>query len=139
VASTQTVTNQQPLFDSYVAVDWSAANRPKIGRDSIWWCVASRHARSISLARVENPATRSEAHEQLGELLRALLREGKRVLVGFDFPYGYPAGFAAVLGLRAPAWHSTWKLLRELIQDRPTNANNRFDVAEELNWLCPSA
>ena len=25
-----------PIFDRYIAVDWSANNGPKTGRDSIW-------------------------------------------------------------------------------------------------------
>jgi hypothetical protein len=26
------------IFDRYVTVDWSANNRPKTGKDSIWIC-----------------------------------------------------------------------------------------------------
>jgi hypothetical protein len=29
-----------PLFDTYVMVDWSASSIPKVGPDSIWYCIA---------------------------------------------------------------------------------------------------
>ena len=34
--------DDSPLFDRYLAVDWSANNRRKLGKDSIWSCVADR-------------------------------------------------------------------------------------------------
>jgi hypothetical protein len=59
----------------------------------------------------------------------------ERVLIGFDFSYGFPAGFAAALGLsaRLPPWRATWERLRDGIQDAPNNANLRFDDAARLN------
>ena len=41
------------LFDRYIAVDWSAANTPRRGKDSIW--IADSAMDSI------NPPTRHEA------------------------------------------------------------------------------
>ncbi len=71
------------------------------------------------------------------------------MLIGFDFPFGYPAGTAAGLGLTGSPWRSTWELLAELITDNDRNANNRFDVAAGLNrrlgpaagpfWGCPAS
>ena len=52
-------------------------------------------------------------------------------LVGFDFPYGYPAGSAAALGLTPdiPAWLGVWREITNRIIDRDDNSNNRFEVA----------
>ena len=33
-----------PLFDQYMIIDWSAANSPKRGKDSIWIARADRKA-----------------------------------------------------------------------------------------------
>ena len=30
------------LFDAYIVVDWSAASRPRHGKDSIWWALVRR-------------------------------------------------------------------------------------------------
>ena len=71
------------------------------------------------------------------------------MLVGFDFPLGYPAGFAARLGLSGPPWRAVWDEIAGLITDDERNRNNRFDVADALNrrvsgggfpfWGCPAA
>jgi precorrin-8X/cobalt-precorrin-8 methylmutase len=53
------------------------------------------------------------------------------VLVGFDFPFGYPAGFAAALGL--DGWRGVWRFLAEHISDGDDNANDRFDAAARIN------
>jgi len=48
------------VFDHYVIVDWSAAARPKTGRDSIWICHRGPHGEIC-----ENPPTRHLAKRQL--------------------------------------------------------------------------
>jgi precorrin-8X/cobalt-precorrin-8 methylmutase len=54
-------------------------------------------------------------------------------LVGFDFPFGYPRGTAARLGATGLPWRHLWQELHDSIADSDSNANNRFDVAEQLN------
>lgn len=81
------------------------------------------------------------------DLLRRWTAEGDRVLIGFDFAYGYPHGLAEALGLTGsePPWRRIWKELASRIQDAENNANNRFQVAADLNalmgvnvfWGCP--
>jgi hypothetical protein len=67
-------------------------------------------------------------------LLIEAVGRGERVLIGFDFPYGYPRGFAAVLGLEGPAWNAIWEYIAIQVQDsRQTNENNRFEVASAIN------
>ena len=119
------------LFDSHVIVDWSARSAPSPKRDSadaIWWTgVRDGHAESPVYAR-----TRAEAVAALADLLAAEVAAGRRVLVGFDFPFGYPAGVAARLTGRARAY-ALWDWLAERVDDRADNANRRFSVGEQIN------
>jgi molybdopterin-guanine dinucleotide biosynthesis protein B len=128
-------------FDRVIVVDWSgrAARSPaRESRDSIWigLCEAGRETQTYCRSRAEAAA-----------VLATRLAEGSRQLVGFDFPMGYPTGFARRLTGRdsARALHG-W--LADRITDAPDNANNRFDVAEAINvqlggpgpfWGCPKA
>ena len=131
-----------PLFDSYIIVDWSAARTPKTGRDSIWIC---RHAPNGET--VVNPSTRLSTRLLLAEMLGDAMANGERVVAGFDFPFGYPAGFARRLGLTGTPWRAVWDEIAGLIEDRDDNHNNRFHVGAELNrrvsgaafpfWGCP--
>lgn len=122
-----------PAFRAYVMVDWSAASAPRLGRDSIWIAVAER-ARGATARRTDlvNLRTRAEAAAWLETRLSVLAKKG-RVLAGFDFPFGYPSGTAARLGLKGIAWRSLWTELAAKIDDAPDNANNRFDLAEAWN------
>jgi precorrin-8X/cobalt-precorrin-8 methylmutase len=136
-----------PLFDGYLMVDWSAAATPRRGKDSIWLCHLARENGRLRQLCIENPATRLAARDRLLALLTAELGARRSTLVGFDFPFGYPRGFAARLGLAGPAWRATWDLLAELLVEGAENANNRFAVAAQLNeracgraapfWGCP--
>lgn len=141
--------SRSPTFDAYLAVDWSANSTPKTGRDSIWAAWGTWHRGHLSVEEPANPSTRSSATALVADLLRELVTGGARVLVGFDFPYGYPGGLARALGLAddRPAWRSVWSELERLIADRADNANNRFQVAKGLNgrlrppgpfWCCPA-
>jgi len=138
------------LFDSYVFVDWSASSGPSPATpsaDAIWiaeW--------SDGRARATYWRTRQSAHAHLERRLRALAAECRRALVGFDFPFGYPSGFAAAAFRQAAdvPWRATWDSLTLGFSDSPANLNNRFEVASALNrscratgpgpfWCCPSA
>jgi hypothetical protein len=131
------------MFDAFVMVDWSAANVPRTGRDSIWICWHDPTGE-----RLVNPATRHEARALLADWLAEPLARGERVLIGFDFPFGYPAGFAARLGLSGPPWWAVWEEIARLVSDDERNSNNRFDVAAAMNerisgdkfpfWGCPA-
>jgi hypothetical protein len=97
---------------------------------------------------LESPATRRRAVAEINVILRGLASREQTVLVGFDFPYGYPAGFAGALGLAyTPAWLAIWREIASRIVDGDDNSNNRFEVAGDLNrrvsgvgypfWGCP--
>jgi precorrin-8X/cobalt-precorrin-8 methylmutase len=133
-----------PLFDTYVAVDWSAKATPATGTDSIWIAALDRDG-EVALV---NPPTRHAAARVLSDLLAA--RCDRRTLVGVDVGLGYPAGTADLLGLAepgVPAWRSAWAAITAGIVDDERNRNNRFDVAAAFNrragepagpfWGCP--
>lgn len=117
--------------DRVVILDWSAASRPKRGRDSIWLAVAARDAETL-----ENLPTRASAETRLRDLIRSALAAGERLLIGADFAFGYPAGFAAGLTGRAEAL-AVWEWLAARIEDGADNANNRFAVAAAANRAFP--
>jgi len=130
------------LFDHYVIVDWSANSVPKKGSDSIWICAHGTEPFNVS--------TRTEAKAQLEELLTTAVEAGKRVLVGFDFPFGYPAGFAQKLGLKGvPPWRAVWDAIAAELREYDKNGNNRFCVGATFNqrlsgdrfpfWGCPAS
>jgi hypothetical protein len=131
------------LFDTYIIVDWSAARTPKTGRDSVWVCRLGADGETAL-----NPPTRHAAREILASMLADAVTKGERVVAGFDFPFGYPAGFAARLGLKGEPWRATWDEIARLVEDRDDNHNNRFQVGAELNrrvsgaafpfWGCPA-
>ena len=135
------VSDAAASFDMIVMVDWSAAASRGPARpipDRCW----------VAWTRVDDPLppqaryfrTRPEAERAIADLLAAVRGN---VLVGFDFPFGYPAG-SGLGGGRSLA-----SRLAALIDDRPDGANNRFAVAARLNdelnrgqpgpfWGCPA-
>ncbi|AXQ94324.1 molybdopterin-guanine dinucleotide biosynthesis protein B [Cereibacter azotoformans] len=121
-------------FDTVIAVDWSGASVPsprKPSSDAIWIGVASPLGETVSYHR-----TRADAEAHLNDLFAFELVAGRRVLAGFDFPFGYPEGFASRLtgAAFAPA---LWEWLEARIEDGPDNANNRFQLADRINADLP--
>jgi precorrin-8X/cobalt-precorrin-8 methylmutase len=118
------------LFDRYVAVDWSAYNSRKLGKDSIWSCVGDRAGDDV---QTRNHPTRRGAESWLLHQFVSAVAAGERVLAGMDFPYGYPAGFAAALGQSGDPWRATWRYLTDHVVDDGDNRSNRFEVASDVN------
>lgn len=118
------------LFDRYVMVDWSAASSPRLGRDSIW--IAERTADTAATAPVNIP-TRAAAMAALIDLV--MTTGDERVLIGFDFTFGYPTGTADLItgGEPGATWADVWRWMAEHIVDDENNRNDRFDVAAQLN------
>lgn len=109
-----------------IIVDWSANATPKRGPDSIW-----TYELHVGPTQPINHRTRAEARDHLVE--RLLHHSGRRVLLGFDFPLGYPAGFARAAGFTGVPWQAIWQHLADPITDTPRNRNNRWEVASDLN------
>ena len=136
------------LFNAYVIVDWSAAAKPTTGADSVWIGVMKRDVRFRLAFEAFNPSTRAEAETKLAALLDDFRKRSERALLGFDFPLGFPRGFASALNLAGEApWRSAWDQLGRMVKDKPDNTNNRFGVGSEINrrmtggpfpfWGCP--
>jgi hypothetical protein len=122
-----------PLFDAYLMIDWSASSKPNHGADSIWWSLALRDGKRIKRRPSQNVRTRAEARRRLAALLTELHNDGRRCLVGFDFPLAYPAGLARALNCTGAPWQGVWHELTRRIVDNDDNTNNRFTVAGDLN------
>ena len=140
-----------PLFDTIVIVDWSARSKPspkKPSPNAVWWAVG----RAGKVQGTVYARTRHEAIADVAALIASELDAGRRVLAGFDFPFGYPRGVAKrVAGTRSAL--ALWQWLSERIEDDPKNANNRYAVAAEMaecyaggigpfwgrpkDWKCP--
>jgi hypothetical protein len=120
-------------FDRYVMVDWSASDTRASGRDSLWYCAARWRDDELAVEVPRNPTTRSGCMAELVALCKEALSQEESVLVGFDFPLGFPRGFARALGLSGTLWRSTWEELARLVADSDANSSNRFDVAAYLN------
>ena len=114
-------------------VDWSSGNDrgPKPKADAIWI--------GAVVAGVEQDPVyqrnRQAAEVYLTALIAQEVAAGRRLLVGFDFPFGYPEGFAgAVVGKADPL--ALWDWFAAHLEDAP-KANNRFDLAGRLNAMFP--
>ncbi|MGQ0566888.1 MAG: molybdopterin molybdenumtransferase MoeA, partial [Gemmobacter sp.] len=119
------------IFDRIAILDWSAAAAPSPARpspDAIW----------IGLAGDGETyhRTRAAAMDRLTGLIHQTLARGERLLIGADFPFGYPSGLAAALTGR-PLALSLWDWLAARIEDAPDNRNNRFALAAEINAMFP--
>ncbi len=123
------------LFESYVMVDWSAASKPATGADSIWIGALTPDSRLKLSFKASNPPTRAKAIEELSELLARCLKRGDRVLVGVDFPLGFPAGTSSALKLKGEPGKALRDFLLKEMKDKPDNSNNRFALAARMNRL----
>jgi hypothetical protein len=77
-----------PLFDAYIMTDWSGGSRRRKNRqDAIW--IAHGDIEDDT-PEIESPPSRTDAIELIRSLLQERVTSGSRVLVCFDFAYGYP-------------------------------------------------
>lgn len=123
------------LFDAYIIADWTAAEGKKLGDQSVWIGVAKRDVRFRLYTETHNVATRAEGEALLGKLISEHRKRGDRVLVGFDFNFGYPLGTASRLKLDGAPWSAMWKFLASNVVDKADNTNNRYQVAAKMNRL----
>ncbi len=119
-------------FDTIAIVDWSAGKRApqRPTKDAIWIGVV----RSGVEQEPVYCRSRIEAETWLCAFIESEAEAGRRVLIGFDFPFGYPSGFVRqVTGSDDPLVFWDWLAAR--ITDTEAGENNRFDIASELNRL----
>ena len=122
-----------PAFDSFAVVDWSSGNDtgPTPRKDAIWAALVVR-GEDTEPVYLRN---RGAAFEWICDVIACETAAHRRLMIGFDFPFGYPAGFAqAVTGSNDPL--ALWHWFAEHLVDTP-KANNRFDLAGMLNGRFP--
>ena len=132
-----------PLFDAYIMTDWCGGSRRRKNRqDAIW--IAHGEIEDDS-PQTESLSSRTEAIELIRALLHEWLTSRSRVLVCFDFAYGYPVDLGAALesasGKSDVPWRLVWQYLNEAVKDdmgtlpyrRASNRSNRFEVANLIN------
>ena len=118
-------------WDGFLMIDWSGGNDtgPKPRKDAIW---AGAVMDGVEHAPVYL-RNRVVAAEWLTQQIDTALDTGKRLFLGFDFPFAYPGGFARkVTGLGDPL--SLWAYFADALVDTP-KSNSRFALAAELNNL----
>ncbi|MEM8654845.1 MAG: molybdopterin guanine dinucleotide synthesis [Pseudomonadota bacterium] len=110
--------------------DWSAGKRrpARPSKDAIW----------LGLARggvADDPIycrSRQDAEARIAGIIDTEQTAGRRLLASFDFPFGYPRGFAGhITGSDDP--FALWDWISARITDAPDGTNNRYSVAEKLN------
>lgn len=116
-------------FDTIVTVDWSGGNAKgtKPSADAIW----------VSVIRdgVQDLPTYFPSRQAFEPWIMVLIEgeriAGRRILLGFDFAFGYPAGATErITGSPDPLAY--WDWLEARIDDG-LSQNNRFEVAAAIN------
>lgn len=118
-------------FDTIVTVDWSGGNAKgaKPSADAIWVSVV----RNREQGDPQYFRSRQEVEPWLQTLIDNEVTSGRRVMVAFDFAFGYPTNAALrITGSGDPLIY--WDWLNERICDDPKE-NNRFDVAGQINAM----
>ena len=121
------------MFDRVLTVDWSGRSKPSPVApcaDAIFTCYGDQS----TLAHPIYHRTRQSAMDYIHTVVETAKDKKGATLIGFDFSFGYPCGFAEHLtGSRDV--RSLWRCLADRIQDDAQNANNRFQVAADINWM----
>jgi hypothetical protein len=120
-------------FDRVVMIDWSASSVPTPARADSVWLGEMQAGRDLDPQPLP---TRRAAEDAVAARIDDALRAGERVLVGFDFAFGYPEGFAArVCG--DPSAFALWDWIADALTDDDRNRNDRFALADRMNRLFP--
>lgn len=114
-------------------VDWSGGNDrgPTPTKDAIWVGISRKDASEKPLYF----RNRQAFHSWMNQFLESELTANRRTMVGFDFPFGYPAGFGKHL-TESDDPFDLWDWFAARVEDTP-KANNRFDLAGKINGTLP--
>lgn len=111
------------MFDLVVMADWSAASTPgprRPAQDRCWIAFGD--------ARQRPPPVYLRTRLAAQDLILTLADSCRgRVLIGMDFPFGYPAD------ADLPRGRDLCRLLASLVADHPDGSNTRFHAAAQLN------
>jgi len=122
------------FFDYYIAIDWSAKNWPTPARpskDAIWAWISEIRSNTVTAKYFR---TREDCYNFIEKFIFDSHKNGKKVLVWFDFAFWYPSWFNNILWIDF-WWCNILDLVSEKIEDE-WNFNNRFEVASEINSIC---
>ncbi|APX12287.1 hypothetical protein [Tateyamaria omphalii] len=117
-------------FDTILVADWSAGKRrpARPSKDAIWLGIARSGVADAPIYC----RSRQEAEAQITQIIEDEVAAGRRLLLTFDFPFGYPRGLARqITGSDDP--FALWDWISARITDAPDGSNNRYAVAEEMN------
>ncbi|MDU8943519.1 molybdopterin-binding protein [Ovoidimarina sediminis] len=120
-------------FDTVLVVDWSGGNDtgPRPRKDAIWTAAARAGAGDAPLYH----RNRDAAMDWIVSFLANERAAGRRVLAGFDFPFGLPDGTTrTITGADDPL--SLWDWLQANLTDTG-QTNDRYALAARLNALFP--
>ncbi len=120
-------------WDGFLMVDWSGGNdtgaNPR--KDAIWAGVVMNGDEHVP----KYLRNREIALQWLARQIETALDARKRLFIGFDFPFGYPKGFARrITGQDDPL--ALWAYFAKSLNDTP-KANNRYVLAGALNAQFP--
>ena len=112
-------------FDTVAVIDWSGGNDtgPRPRKDAIWMGV-TREGVDEAPVYIRN---RMEAEWLVAGLIEQELAARRRLFVGFDFPFGFPAGFAEGL-----TWPSTSALVMLRSPRQYCGLNVRVSLRQHL-------
>ncbi len=116
------------MFNGYIMTNWSGASS-RVYRTSSIFVVSLIDGKE----EVKDFSTRARAHDYITCIMDKASKNKKRLLLCFDFAFGYPAKAYDELGCKN--WEKLWELINTEIDDSDSNKNNRFDVANKLNLL----
>lgn len=118
-------------FDRVAILDWSAARGRRRGRDSIWLGTCDAFG-----AHEVNLPTRTDAEALLHRMVAEARAEGARLLIGADFAFGQPAGFAQALTGQCDA-RAVWRWLAGRVVETADHGSTYRAVAAEMNGHFP--
>jgi molybdopterin molybdotransferase len=121
------------IFDNILVVDWSGGNDrgPTPKKDAIWTAL-------IDNGKAHAPQyfrNRDQLFIYLLALCQTKIAAGQTLLAAFDFPFGYPNGFAARI-TNSPDPLALWDHYAAQLIDTPRH-NTRFALANDINAALP--
>ena len=119
-----------PLFDEYVAIDFSGSKDPARQRNGI---VLAEIDRAVGLDVQGGRFTRFEAALYLMQRVVRCHSNGKRILFGFAFRFAFPCGFWPALTGRSETWGDVVRDLADGIPQLPAIAEKPESNAGE--WV----
>ena len=95
----------RPLFQEYIAVDYSGAKSATAQQKAIWLAILDAHG-ELRVSR--NGFTRNTIRSQVVKRLCQATRVGRRVIFAFDHQYAWPPRLRDVAGVADMEWREAF-------------------------------